>query len=328
MSNVAATIHHTKMTDNDRLICYLPLFHCFGQNFIMNACVRSGAALILHERFHPDEILASIQANRVSMFFGVPAVYARLLAIPRIRECFENIRYCFSAAAPMPLPVARRWREATGHTIFEGYGLTETAPFASYNHDSEYREGSVGTAIEDVELAVFDAAGTRLAPGEIGEIAIKGPNVMQGYYRRSRETAEVLRDGWFFTGDIGKMDEDGYVYIIDRAKDMIIVSGYKVWPREVEEVLLHHPSLAEAAVVGVPDPVAGEVVKAFAILKEGASADEQDLISFCRSRMAVYKAPRIVEFIDSLPKNPAGKILKRELRARAGHNRKPAPHAA
>jgi long-chain acyl-CoA synthetase len=321
ISNVGATIHHTKMTANDRLICYLPLFHCFGQNFIMNASAKSGATLVLHERFHPDEIFDSMRSNRVSMFFGVPAVYSRLLAVPRIEDYFRAIRYCFTAAAPMPVSTARQWREAIGQIIYEGYGLTETSPFATYNHDSLYRDGSVGTPITNVRVKIFDGEHRALPPGEIGEIAIKGPNVMQGYFRRPQETAEVIRDGWFLTGDIGKFDEDGYVYLVDRAKDMINVSGFKVWPREVEEVVLQHPGIAEIAVVGIADPVSGEAVKAFGVLKEGGKITEQELIEFCRTRMAVYKAPRSVEFIDALPKNPAGKILKRELRARDQQNK-------
>lgn len=316
ISNVYATNHHTKMSPEDRLICYLPLFHCFGQNFIMNAAVNTGATLILHERFIPDEILDSIKNNRVSMFFGVPTVYARFLALPNLEENFASVRYCFTAAAPMPLEVARRWKERFGRIIYEGYGLTETSPFACYNHDFLYREGSVGTPIENVEMKIVDEKGNDLPPGEVGEITIKGPNVMRGYYRRPEETARVIRDGWFLTGDIGKMDEDGYFYLVDRAKDMINISGFKVWPREVEEVLLKHPALNEVAVVGVPDPDSGEAVKAFVVSKENATAKEQELIDFCRSHIAVYKAPRYVEFIDALPKNPAGKILKRELRAR------------
>ena len=329
LSNVGATIQHTRMSAADRLICYLPLFHCFGQNFIMNASVTSGATLILHERFQPDEILDSIKSNRVSMFFGVPVVYARLLSIPKIAECFRNVRYCFSAAAPMPVSVARQWRDKVGKIIYEGYGLTETSPFATYNHDSYYRDGSIGTPVSGVEVKIIDAEGRALPAGEIGEIAIKGPNVMQCYFRRPEETAEALRNGWFLTGDIGKMDDDGYLYLVDRSKDMINVSGFKVWPREVEEVLLLHPSLAEVAVVGIPDPESGEAVKAFAVLKPSEAMKEEELIDFGRSRMAVYKAPRFVEFIDALPKNPTGKILKRELRARdAGHPDATSPHAA
>ena len=316
ISNVGATVIHTKMSAADRLICYLPLFHCFGQNFIMNASVKSGATLVLHERFQPDEILDSVKSNGVSMFFGVPPVYLRFLAMPKIEEYFRAVRYCFTAAAPMPVTVARRWSEKVGQIIYEGYGLTETSPFASYNHDVHYREGSVGTPIENVEIKIFDPGGRELAPGEQGEIAIKGANVMLGYFHRPQETAEVIRDGWFLTGDIGKMDSDGYLYLVDRAKDMINVSGFKVWPREVEEVLLQHPSLSEVGVVGIADPVSGEAVKAFVVLKQGQSMKEQELIDYARARMAVYKAPRYVEFIDALPRNPAGKILKRELRAR------------
>jgi long-chain acyl-CoA synthetase len=317
ISNVAATVHHTQMSPNDRLICYLPLFHCFGQNFIMNASISCGATLVLHERFQPDEILDSMKSNRVSMFFGVPPVYLRFLTVPKIEEHFRQVRYCFTAAAPIPVTVACQWREQVGQTIYEGYGLTETSPFASYNHDVHYREGSVGTPIKSVEMKVVDPAGHALPPGEQGEIAIKGPNVMLGYFRRPEETAEVMRDGWFLTGDIGKMDRDGYFYLVDRAKDMINLSGFKVWPREVEEVLLQHPSLSEIGVVGIADPVCGEAVKAFVVLKQGRSISEQELIDYARERMAAYKAPRYVEFIDALPRNPAGKVLKRELRARA-----------
>lgn len=316
MSNVYATDHHTRMSPEDRLICYLPLFHCFGQNFIMNAAFNAGATLILHERFVPDEIQDSLRSNRISMFFGVPAVYVRLLAAPDLENYLGSVRYFFSAAAAMPVEIARRWRQRFGHPIYEGYGLTETSPFASYNHDFSYREGSVGTPIENVEMRILDENGRELQPGETGEIAIKGPNVMKGYYRRAEETAEVLREGWFLTGDIGRMDDDGYFYLVDRAKDMVNVSGFKIWPREVEEVLMQHPALSEVAVVGVPDRVSGEAVKAFAVLKENAKAAEQELIEFCRARIAVYKAPRQVEFIGALPKNPSGKILKRELRAR------------
>lgn len=316
VSNVYATNHHTTMEPSDRLICYLPLFHCFGQNFIMNASVNVGATLVLHERFVIDEIFESINTHDVSMFFGVPAIYLRLLGLPDVGAIFSSVRYFFTASAPMPEELARTWQEKFQQSIYEGYGLTETSPFASYNHDFHYRVGTVGTPIENVEMKIVDDKGSDLPPGDVGEIAIKGPNVMKEYYGRPDETAQVIRDGWFFTGDIGRMDEDGYFYLVDRAKDMINVSGFKVWPRELEDVLIQHPSLREAAVVGVSDALSGEAVKAFVVLKENALVKEQELIEFCRSRIAVYKAPRYVEFIDALPKNPAGKILRRELRAR------------
>ncbi len=217
----------------------------------------------------------------------------------------------------MPLETARRWRSRFGHIIYEGYGLTETSPFATYNHDSQYREESVGTPVDGVEIKIIGNSGETAAAGELGEIAIKGPNFMKGYFNRPVETAEVLRDGWFLTGDIGRLDEDGYLSVVDRVKDMVNVSGFKVWPREVEDVLSKHKDVAEAAVIGVPDPISGEAVKAFVVTREGARLRDAEVIEFCRGHMAVYKAPRYVEFIDALPRNPTGKVLKRELRIRA-----------
>ena len=320
--NSAAVNRYTQMTADDRLLCFLPLFHCFGQNFIMNGAVNVGATLILHERFVPDEILESALMNQASIFLGVPAVYMRFLALPHSERYLETIRYYFTAAAPMPAEVARRWRQRFGKTIFEGYGLTETSPFASHNHESDYREESVGTALAGVEIKVVDEKRETLPAGELGEIAIKGPNVMKGYFNRPEETAEAILDGWFLTGDIGKMDKDGYVYLVDRAKDMVNISGFKVWPREVEEVLSKHEGIVEAAVIGIPDPLAGEAVKAFVVLNKGAQLTEKDIIDFCRDRIAVYKAPRSVEFIDALPRNPSGKVLKRELRLKGQDTKK------
>jgi long-chain acyl-CoA synthetase len=320
--NSAAVNRYTHMTAADRLLCFLPLFHCFGQNFIMNGAVNARATLILHERFLPDEVLQSALVNEATMFLAVPAVYARLLTQPGCEKYLQHVRYYFTAAAAMPAEVARRWRERFGKTIYEGYGLTETSPFASYNHESAYRDGSVGTALAGVEITTLGQNGERLAPGEIGEIAIKGPNVMKGYFNRPEETAEVLRDGWFLTGDIGKIDQDGYVFLVDRAKDMVNISGFKVWPREIEEILSRHDGVIEAAVIGIPDAISGEAVKAFVVLKQSAQVTDQDIINFCRERIAVYKAPRSVEFIDALPRNPSGKVLKRELRLRELNARK------
>jgi long-chain acyl-CoA synthetase len=216
----------------------------------------------------------------------------------------------------------RRWHERFGQIIYEGYGLTETSPFATYNHDSQYREESVGTPVDQVQIKIVNEKYQALPAGELGEIAIKGPNIMNGYFNRPEETARAIRDGWFLTGDIGRLDEAGYLYLVDRVKDMVNVSGFKVWPREVEEVLSRHAELSEAAVIGVPDPVSGEAVKAFVVMKEGARLTEKDLIEFCRSRMAVYKAPRYIEFIDALPRNPTGKVLKRELRLRESERKR------
>jgi long-chain acyl-CoA synthetase len=303
------------MQPEDRLLCALPLFHVFGQNFIMNASVLSGSALYLHERFVPDEVIAAIPAQGITIFYGVPTIFIHLLNDERVdRERCRSLRICFSAAATMPQEVSERWTERLGLPIVEGYGLTECSPFAAYNHEVEFRFGSVGTPIENVEIKILDPEDRELPIGELGEICIRGPNVMLGYFGRPEETAEALRGGWLHSGDIGKVDQDGYVYIVDRVKDMINVAGFKVWPREVEEVLFSHPSVKEAAVVGIPNSLYGEAVKAFVVLREAASVEPEDLIATCRAQIAEYKVPREVELVAALPKSPTGKVLKRELR--------------
>jgi long-chain acyl-CoA synthetase len=224
------------------------------------------------------------------------------------------VRYCFSAAATMPVEVARRWQSIFGRPIVEGYGLTETSPFASYNHIWEHRPGSVGTPIENVDIKIFDPDDREMETGSWGEICIKGPNVMLGYWNRPTETSNAIRDGWFHSGDIGYMDADGYIYIVDRVKDMINSAGFKIWPREVEEVLFQHPAIRECAVVGLTDPLKGEIPAAFVVLAEDASLSAEEFEAYCRQHIASYKVPRHVEFVAALPKNATGKILKRVLR--------------
>jgi long-chain acyl-CoA synthetase len=303
-----------------------------GLALVNGTTVMTGiAALVIYDGGYLARLVlacASFAVEALNATDDPFSVYLRLLSVPDIEEVFRPVRYCFTAAAPMAIPIARQWRERLRRPIYEGYGLTETSPFASYNHDVYYRDGSVETPIETVEMKIVDPEGLELPVGEQGEIAIKGPNVMLGYFRRPNETAEVLRGGWFLTGDIGKRDDDGYFYIVDRAKDMINVSGFKVWPREVEEILLQHPSISEVGVIGIADPVSVEAVKAFAVLKQRESISEQDLIEYARNRMAVYKAPRFIEFIDALSRNPAGKVLKRELRARATNDAAPSVRVA
>ncbi len=315
VSNTWATNHHLLMTPDDVGLCALPLFHCFGQNFIMNALVSSGGTLVLQERFVLDDFLAAVGAHRVTLLYAVPTMYILFLGSDLSRYDLSSLRLCFSAAAMLPQETERQWKVRTGHDIRQGYGLTECSPFASYNHDRAFRPGSVGTPIENVEMKVVDpATGREVADGELGEIVIKGPNVMKGYFRNPQATAETVRDGWLSSGDIGYRDPDGYFYIVDRVKDMINVGGFKVFPREVEEVLFLHPAVREAAVLGHPDPVRGEAVKAFVVLKEGQSVDPESLRALCRERVAPYKVPEEVEFIGALPKSPTGKILKKELR--------------
>ena len=321
--NSYAACHHLKMTPEDIHFLALPLFHVFGQNFIMLSAVNSASTILLHERFIIEEALESIRRHRATILYGVPTIYLYILNAEEALVDMTSVRLFFSAAATMPRSVAEGWRERFKREVNEGYGLTESSPFASWNHDYEYRFGSIGSPIENVEMKVFDENDNELPPGELGEIVIRGPNVMKGYLGREEDTKEALRSGWLHSGDIGYYDEEGYFYIVDRVKDMINVAGFKVYPREVEEVLFKHPAVKEAAVIGVPDPVKGEGVKAYIVLKEGMEMSEEDIIDYCKARIASFKAPRCVEFIDSLPKSPSGKILKKELRAResgrAGH---------
>ena len=316
VSNSYATVHHLRMTPDDRGLCALPMFHCFGQNAIMNALVTAGGTMIMHERFVPDAFVDAIAAHRVTIFYAVPTMYILFLAMARPLD-FASVRLYFSAAAILPTDVERRWHERFGRWIQQGYGLTETSPFASYNHDVAFKPGSVGTPIENVEMKIVDAEDRELADGERGEIVIKGPNVMKGYFGNPAATADAIRDGWFHSGDIGYRDADGYFFIVDRVKDMVNVAGFKVFPREVEEVLFRHAAVKEAAVIGMPDPVRGEAVKAFVVLAEGAHASAEELRAVCRAAIADYKVPERVEFVHALPKNPTGKILTKDLRARA-----------
>ncbi|MBI4637453.1 MAG: long-chain fatty acid--CoA ligase [Candidatus Rokubacteria bacterium] len=315
VSNAYATAHHLRMTAEDRGLCALPMFHCFGQNFILNALVTAGGLLVLQERFVPDQFLDAVARHRITLLYAVPTMYILFLSMEG-RGDFSSIRLCFSAAATLPADVERRWHERHGHWIHQGYGLTECAPFASYNHDVRFRSGSIGTPIENVEMKIADEGGRELPDGELGEIRIKGPNVMKGYFGNPQATAEAIGDGWLRSGDIGYRDPDGYYYLVDRVKDMINVSGFKVFPREVEEVLFRHEAVREAAVIGVPDPIRGEAVKAFVVLKQGGRVAADALQCLCRAALASYKVPETIEFIDALPKNPTGKILKKELRAR------------
>jgi long-chain acyl-CoA synthetase len=313
-SNAWSTVHHAGYKPADRLALFLPLFHVFGQNFIMNGAFQACATVVLHRRFVPDVVLNSIQQERVTMFFAVPTIYIALLNMDLSKWDLSSLRYDFSAAATMPQEISRRWTERFGRPVFEGYGLTECSPFACYNHDFRHKFGSVGTAIENFELKILDENGYELPLGQWGEICIKGPGVMQGYWGKPEATAQAIRNGWLHSGDIGTMDDEGYIFIVDRVKDMINVSGFKVWPAEVEQVLYRHPAVKEVAVYGIADPLKGESVKAAIVLKAGETVTSEEIIAYCRDRIAVYKAPSAVDFVSELPKSATGKILKRALR--------------
>ena len=272
---------------------------------------RRQGARFARRRWRDDDVRRAGDVQRAARSRGGAA-----RATPRHSR---SVRYCFSAAAPLPIHVETAWRERFGLVIHQGYGLTETSPFASYNHATAHRPGSIGVPIEQVDMRVVDVRTRQPLPaGERGEIVIRGPNVMLGYWNRPSETAEVMQDGWFHTGDIGRTDVDGYFFIEDRIKDMVIIGGSNVYPAEIENVLHQHPAVADAAVFGVPAPVLGERVWAAVVRVPGASATESEIIAFCRQRMAHYKVPARVEFVDELPRNRTGKVLKRVLRQRHG----------
>jgi long-chain acyl-CoA synthetase len=281
----------------------------------MNAAVCSGAAITLLPRFDPARALEILERDKCTVFEGVPTMYGALLNHPdRDAVDVSSLRVCASGGASMPVEVMRGFEEAFGCKILEGYGLSETSPIASFNHpDRERKPGSIGTPLQGVEMRVVDDDGEEVAQGEIGEIVIRGHNVMKGYLNQPEATAEAIKDGWFYTGDMAKIDEDGYFFIVDRKKELIIRGGYNIYPREIEEVLYEHPAVREVAVVGVPHEQLGEEVGAAIALKDGQSVDIDELKAFVKEQVASYKYPRTMWFVDELPKGPTGKILKREI---------------
>src|SRR3954467_7773772 len=298
-----------ELTPDDVILGALPLFHSFGQTCGLNAAVSGGACLSMIPRFDPGQALESIQRDPRPVFEGVPTMYHAILEVPD-RESYDvsSLRLCISGGSAMPVEVMRGFEKAFDCKVLEGYGLSETSPVASFNHpDRDRKPGSIGTPIEGVEMKLADES------NGVGEIAIRGHNVMKGYWRNPDATQEVMRDGWFHTGDMAQVDEDGYFFIVDRKKDMIIRGGYNVYPREIEEVLYEHPAVREAAVVGVPHDELGEEVGAAVALKDGEEVGADELQAFVKDQVAAYKYPRRIWFVDELPKGPTGKILKREI---------------
>jgi long-chain acyl-CoA synthetase len=300
---------------DDVLLGALPLFHSFGQTVCMNCAVLGGATLTFIPRFDPGKALEIIERDKVTTFAGVPTMYNAMLNHPdRDRVDVSSLRLCVSGGAAMPGETLRGFEETFGCKILEGYGLSETSPVASFNHpDRERKVGSIGTPIAGVEMKLVDADDNDVPQGEVGEIVIRGHNVMKGYWRREDATAEAMRGGWFHSGDMARVDEDGYFFIVDRKKDMIIRGGYNVYPREIEEVLYQHPAVLECAVLGVPDEKFGEEVGAAVVLKEGQHADRDELQSYVKGEIAAFKYPRKIWFVDELPKTATGKIVKREI---------------
>ncbi len=305
-----------ELSADDVLLGALPLFHSFGQTCTMNAAVCIGATVTMLPRFDPDKALEIFGRDQVTIFQGVPTMYNAMLHSDGADDAdCSSLRTCMSGGAAMPAELMRAFEEKFGCIILEGYGLSETSPVASFNHpDKERKPGSIGTPIEGVEMQVWDDDGKEVPQGEIGEIVIRGHNIMKGYWNRPDANKESIDDdGWFRTGDMAKVDEDGYFFIVDRKKELIIRGGYNVYPREIEEVLYEHPAIQEAAVVGVEDEALGEEVGAAVVLKQGESLDADEVKSYVKDQVAAYKYPRRVWFVDELPKGPTGKILKREI---------------
>lgn len=317
MMNCAVVVPRLIPVDPEHVaLATLPLFHSFGQTCIQNATLAAGGTFTLLPRFGPAEAFEIMQRDRVTLFAGVPTMYFALLHHEGgERYDLSSLKYCMCGGAPMPVEVMKAFEERYGVPILEGYGLSETSPVASFNMlDRARKVGSIGYPVWGVEMAILDENDREVPDGRPGEICIRGHNVMKGYWKRPEANAETLRKGWFHSGDIGVRDGDGCYTIVDRKKDMILRGGFNVYPREVEEVLYEHEAVVEAAVIGVDHESHGEEVKAIVALAEGRSVTADELILWCRGRLAAYKYPRVIEFLDSLPKGPTGKILKRELK--------------
>jgi long-chain acyl-CoA synthetase len=318
-ANLAATARTARdlcdIRPGDVTLATLPLFHVFGMSSVMNAAVVGRAMLTMVPRFEPGSALEVIQRDRATLFGGVPTMFTALLHHPD-RERFDvsTLTLCVSGGASLPVEVLRGFDEAFGCNVLEGYGLTETTGMATFNTpDRERKPGSIGVPIGGSEIRVVDDDDRDVSQGDPGELVMRGPFVMKGYWKRDDATEQVMRDGWFHTGDIARFDDDGYLYIVDRKKDLIIRGGYNVYPRELEEVMYEHPAVREAAVVGIPHESLGEEVGAAVALNPGAEATPGELRLFMKERVAAYKYPRLIWLVDELPKGPTGKILKREI---------------
>ncbi len=316
--NIQASVfnvaHYERSSPEDRSLCFLPLNHVFGQIHIVGATVFSCGGLVLQPAFDLEEALDLIDRHRVTKFLAVPTIYIRLLRVPNLRERIGSVGYSFSAAASMAAEVVREWKAQTGLNIYESYGMTESASMVTYNHYYRHVVGSVGTPVNLVQVQIRDLEGNALEQGKEGEICICGPNITKGYLNNPQETEAAFWGDWFRSGDIGVMDEDGYLYIVDRLKDMIISGGENVYPREVEELLYTRPEVLECAVIGLPDEEYGERVTAFIIEREGRQVDETLLKDFLKARLAGFKVPKQFIVVDDFPKSTAGKVLKREIR--------------
>lgn len=320
-SNAKDVGEYLQMNGNDRVITTLPMFHVFCLTVALNAPLLSGATIIIDPKFSPKEVFRIVDKYEATVFAGVPTMYNFLLQYAQAHGGnLDSLRLCISGGASMPVALLNSFEKKFNVMISEGYGLSEASPVTCFNPlDRPRKPGSIGTNIVNVENKVVDELGEEVPVGQVGELIVRGPNVMKGYYKMPEETAASIRDGWLYTGDMARMDEDGYFYIVDRKKELIIVGGFNVYPREVEEVLYNHPDVVEAAVIGVPDPNQGESVKGY-VVKKNPSLTEEELLAYCKDCLAKYKVPTSIEFIDELPKNTTGKILRRALKTEMVQN--------
>ncbi|MBH8602013.1 long-chain fatty acid--CoA ligase [Thermoactinomyces sp. CICC 23799] len=311
-----AWLYKAKRTEPQSFVGALPFFHVYGMTTVMNLGMKMAAKIILIPKFDTDLVLKKIQEHKPTFFPGAPTMYVGLINHPKISQYdLSSVDACLSGSAPLPLEVQEKFEELSGGLLVEGYGMTETSPVTHANLLWDRKKsGTIGLPWPDTDARIVDVeTGEVLPPGHEGELQVKGPQVMKGYWNRPEETEKVLKDGWMCTGDIAKMDEDGYFYILDRKKDVIIAGGFNIYPREVEDILYEHEAVKEAAVIGVKDDYRGETVKAFIVLKEGHSVTEKELDRFCRERLAKFKVPRLYEFRKELPKSSIGKVLRRVL---------------
>ncbi len=310
--NTQAITSNYRMTPSDIVMAVLPFFAAYGQSCVMNASIKAGSSMVLHESFIPGEVLKSLQHEQVTAFFGVPTMYVYILNHPLIYQYdLSSVRLWACGGAPFPREVIDRWNNELGSGICEGYGLSEAGPVVTVQPlDGPFKVGSIGVPAPGLEVKVVDEEGKELANGEVGELIVSGPNIMKGYYNKPEETEKVVKDGWLYTGDMVYMDEDGYLFIVGRKKDLIIRGGFNIYPREIEEVLVSHPLISEAAVVGIPNKYLGEEVKAFVKQKPGSNLTEDQVLEWCEERLPYYKTPKFIVFVKQFKKDPYGQILK------------------
>lgn len=316
LADVEAMDAVSDLGPQDNFLCVLPMFHSFAWATSVLLPLYLGSTITIKEAFQPKDTLKTLAEEDITVFCGVPSMYAILWRLAEEGQ-FKALKLAISGGAPLAAEIQRGFEAKFAFPLVEGYGLSEAAPVVCLNPlDGVRKPGSIGLPLPGMEVKVVDDNDKEVPPGEVGELVVRGPNVMAGYYNQPEETAATLRNGWLHTGDLVRQDEDGYFYVVDRKKDMIILGGFNVYPREVEEVLLTHPDVLEAAVVGVGDPVKGETVKAFIVAREGAIVDRRQLQEFLKEHVALFKIPRLFELVPELPKSPTGKVLKKLLKAR------------